>query len=52
MEKTYLGDGVYALYDGYQITLTTEDGINVTNTIFLDPHVVEALLLYISRLGK
>jgi hypothetical protein len=34
--KVYLGDGVYADFDGYAITLTTENGVEVTNTIELD----------------
>lgn len=34
--KEYLGDGVYAEIDeDAGIKLTTEDGINVTNTIYL-----------------
>lgn len=36
LQKTYLGDGVYASFDGYQIWLTTEDGIRITNQIALD----------------
>lgn len=35
-EKTYLGDSVYAEYDGHGITLTTEDDESVTNTICLN----------------
>lgn len=41
--KKYLGDGVYADYDGFHIVLTTEDGINITNTIYLDLQVLDAL---------
>lgn len=52
MEKTYLGDGVYAAYDGYHIGLTTENGISVTNEIMLEPLVVDALLAYIERLKE
>jgi len=37
--KTYLGDGVYAAFDGFAITLTTENGIETTNEIFLEPEV-------------
>lgn len=44
--KTYLGDGVYADFDGYGIVLTTENGISVTNTIVLEPEVYEALVAY------
>jgi len=50
MNKLYLGDAVYADFDGYMITLTTEDGINVTNTIHLEPEVYEALKIYVDRI--
>jgi hypothetical protein len=43
MPKRYLGDGVYAEWDGYHITLTTENGISTTNTIYLDPNVQVSL---------
>lgn len=48
--KKYLGDGVYVSFDGYQLWLTTEDGISVTNTIALEPSVYEALVQYVSKL--
>jgi len=46
--KAYLGDGVYAAVDAYRgLVLTTEDGIEATNTIVLEPEVLEALERYI-----
>ena len=48
--KRYLGDGVYADFDGYMVKLTTETGISVTNTIFLDPQVWAALQDYVKSL--
>lgn len=45
--KVYLGDGVYIRNDGYHIVLTTENGISVQNEIFLEPIVVDRLLLMI-----
>lgn len=42
-EKRYLGDGVYAKFDGYHIVLTVEDGETVRQTIFLDPSVLAGL---------
>lgn len=49
MSKRYLGDGVYADYDeeGYHLILTTENGIQVENVIYLDPSVIHSLLEYI-----
>jgi hypothetical protein len=41
--KAYLGDAVYADIDEYGcLLLTTENGIRATNTIVLEPEVVEA----------
>ena len=51
MEKTYLGDAVYASYDGYQIELTTEDGLQVTNRIYLEPQVLEAFSRYTKQIA-
>lgn len=48
--KTYLGDGVYADIDSGMIKLTTEDGISVANTIYLESDVVANLITYINQL--
>lgn len=42
--KKYLGDGVYLRSDGYHIILSTENGLEVTNEIFLDPVIWDKLL--------
>ena len=47
--KLYLGDSVYASNDGYNIQLTTEDGLSVRDTIFLEPFVFEALIAYAKK---
>jgi hypothetical protein len=52
MEKTYLGDGVYAEFDGFHIVLTTENGIETTNKIFLEDSVMLALVQYSNRIWK
>lgn len=49
--KTYIGDGVYVEWDGSVLTLTTENGIQVTNTIHLEPEVYVALVRYVDRLN-
>ena len=41
-QKIYLGDGVYLFYDGYHYVLTTENGIETSNVIYLEPAVVLA----------
>lgn len=48
--RDYLGDSVYADYDGYYIVLTTNNGLGATNAIVLDPHVYEALMQYSERI--
>jgi hypothetical protein len=50
-KKEYLGDAVYASFDGYHIWLHTEDGNN--NKIALEPEVFQKLLEYHDKLvGK
>ena len=49
-EKEYLGDGVYAQRDlQWGIWLTTEDGINVTNKIYLEPEVYARLKQFVEK---
>jgi hypothetical protein len=50
--KDYLGDGVYAQFDGYHVILTTENGVSITNTIALEPVVIDRLNRYVQRLGN
>ena len=48
--EQYLGDGVFARLDALgNVILTTSDGERVTNVVYLDPHVVEALLLFLGQ---
>ena len=43
--QTYLGDGVYAEFDGYQIWLTLLSG----ERIALEPHVIDSFIRYIEH---
>lgn len=45
--EVYLGDAVYASFDGYQIKLRTGDGNN--QVIYLEPSVYTALQLFARR---
>jgi hypothetical protein len=45
--KEYLGDAVYAEWDRGMLKLTAWDGIEVTNTIYLEPEVITALQDYL-----
>ena len=44
--KKYLGDSVYAEFDGYHIILTTDNGYGASNTIALEPSLIKALNKY------
>lgn len=46
IQKTYLGDGVYAWFDGFNYVLQTSDGIRVTNEIVMEPEVVHAFMVF------
>ncbi len=51
MDKTYIGDGCYAETDGYAVHLTTENGIDTTNRIVLEPEVLAALVSFAVKAG-
>lgn len=53
MEKIYLGDGVYveASQEKQIITLTTENGIEITNTIIFEPEVLFNLVRFLRGLN-
>lgn len=50
--KKYLGDGVFADHDGWNVILTAEDGIRATDTIYLEPEVLAALRTYADRMRQ
>jgi len=50
--KAYLGDSVYADFDGYAVVLTTENGLGPSNTIVLEPEVIAALDRYVKQLRE
>ena len=53
MEKRYIGDGVYVALSRYnEIILTTENGIETTNRIVLEPHIVQSLIEYFAEACK
>jgi hypothetical protein len=50
MNETYLGDAVYASFDGWQIKLRTGDSNN--QVIYLEPSVYAALERFAESLRK
>lgn len=52
-KKIYLGDSVYAEYfDSGIITLTTENGYGPSNTIHLEPEVLQNLFVYVENINN
>ena len=49
---TYLGDGLYAAFDGWQIELYSSNGQEKTNQVYLEPEVLVAFWKYVKKLGK
>lgn len=48
----YLGDAVYAGFDGYHVVLGTSNGMEMTNIIYLEPRVVKCLQDYVQALRE
>jgi len=50
--KAYLGDGLFVQFEHSteMLILTTEDGTEVTNMIFLEPEVLRELDAYVREL--
>jgi hypothetical protein len=50
--EEYLGDGLYADFDGYQIWLAANDRVNgrPTDKVALNPDVVQSFKRYIIKL--
>jgi ppGpp synthetase/RelA/SpoT-type nucleotidyltranferase len=42
-EERYIGDGIYAGYDGYHVVLKTGSADNIVSAIYLDVQVRNAL---------
>ena len=51
--KIYVGDSVYAeVEENRNLKLTTEDGIVVSNTIIMEPSVLDNLMRFLERHKK
>jgi acyl-CoA thioesterase FadM len=49
IEDVYLGDGVYASFDGYQVWLAVDNHTN--KVVAIEPQVWEALKRYMENLN-
>lgn len=45
----YLGDGLYAKYDGYQFCLMANDHNNPTDTVYLDPKTLDSFIEFVEK---
>ena len=54
MKKEYLGDSVYAEFDGYHVILTTENGLpnDPSNRIAMEDQVIHALNNYVQAIRE
>jgi hypothetical protein len=50
MDEVYLGDGLYAKFDGYQIELYASNGLEKTNRVFLDYATLENFIEFIKKI--
>lgn len=50
--KAYLGDGLYVRYDGYQVWLTSENGIEVLDAVALDASTLLAFENWLKGLRR
>ena len=48
----YLGDGVYALFDGYGIWLHANSHDQPTDRVYLEPEILSALNRFADRMKK
>lgn len=48
----YLGDGLYAEFDGWQVRLYAHSGVSHTNEVFLEPDVLVSFLRYVEQLKQ
>jgi hypothetical protein len=52
-KEQYIGDGVYAKFDGYQVEVYTFNGIEKTQHIYFDESTAEELVaFFIKCFGK
>lgn len=49
--EVYLGDGAYARFTGFEVTVYTTDGITETNTVVLEPYACLVLIEFLKQCG-
>ncbi|MGO9545963.1 MAG: hypothetical protein ACLPPF_14380 [Rhodomicrobium sp.] len=51
MEQVYLGNSLYASFDGECVTLAASNGIVTTNEVVLEPSALEELLNFLRTIA-
>lgn len=51
--EEYLGDGLYADFDGWQVCLAANDKVSgrPTDKVYLELKVIDAFIRYLKRIG-
>lgn len=49
-KPVYLGDGLYVEFDGWQVILFASNGEERTNTVYLEPGVLDSFFRYCNDL--
>jgi hypothetical protein len=52
MNKVYLGDGLYAEFDGFQIRVFANDGIRDTNEVFFEGENLKVFLEFVKHVEE
>ncbi len=52
LPKEYIGDGIYIKDNGFEVILTTENGISIQNEIVIEPSEWLAIRTYFERVYK
>jgi hypothetical protein len=50
--REYIGDSVYAAYDGFMLTLYTDNGMGPSNIVHLEPGLLERVVGFRDRAAE
>lgn len=50
VQKTYLGDSVYAYHDGFHLIVFTDNGLGIQNQIYMEKFVFASLIEYAQKI--
>lgn len=50
--KTYIGDSIYLEFNEQYFKITTNNGMDNTNTILIEPELMEDIILFVQKVQK